>query len=289
MMQDYPVLWFWNRLPHSLFSNLKNLTVTMCGFVKLIPFHVLRSLNHLEDLVVRDCYILEVIFDLEELNDYNGEIQPLVVVPLKTLILLDLPELQNVWSNNNNAPQGLVSFRCLQEVIASSCEKLNSIFPASIAKDMSCLEELKIKDCSIDVIVANQDGQASESVVDDDTLIVFPRLTFLYLDDLPNLRNFYPHRHRLKWPCLEELYVVFTDLDLFENEASSSSSAIHHEEMKPDSKYPLLSHEEDFPKLEVLYLEGEEARMMLNIQLPKSKFPKVKDLNLLQFGRTTNA
>ncbi|XP_028784135.1 probable disease resistance protein At1g61180 [Neltuma alba] len=42
-----------------------------CGIGKLLPLHVLKSLNNLEELEVRDCDLLEMVFDFEDLNDDN--------------------------------------------------------------------------------------------------------------------------------------------------------------------------------------------------------------------------
>ncbi|KAI9076433.1 hypothetical protein K1719_041580 [Acacia pycnantha] len=67
-----PSIWD-DQLLHSSFNNLKTLTVKKCGFVKLVPLHVLKSLNNLEELDVNDCDMLEIVFDFEDLNDYYKE------------------------------------------------------------------------------------------------------------------------------------------------------------------------------------------------------------------------
>lgn len=80
----------------SSFSNLKELVV--CGFVKLMPFQVLKCLHNQEELKVRDCKELEMVFGLEALNDCKERQASSIVVPLKKLKLRYLPKLKNVWS-----------------------------------------------------------------------------------------------------------------------------------------------------------------------------------------------
>ncbi|KAI9073085.1 hypothetical protein K1719_044956 [Acacia pycnantha] len=93
--------------------------VEKCGFVKLVPLHVLKSLNNLEELDVNDCDILEIVFDFEDLNDYYKEMDSSsVVVPLKKLKLWSLPKLKNVWSDHY---QGNVSFPNLRSEDVYKC------------------------------------------------------------------------------------------------------------------------------------------------------------------------
>ncbi|XP_028755720.1 uncharacterized protein LOC114715080 [Neltuma alba] len=267
-----PLIWE-DQLSHNSFRNLKTLFVKSCGFVKLVPLHVLKSLNNLEELEVRDCDTLELVFDFEDLNDYKEAESSSVIVPLKKLTLYTLQKLKNVWSNHY---KGDVSFPSLRSVHVSCCESLASLFPASIAKGMLCdLEELRIRDCGIEVIVAKD--QVSESVA---PLLEFPRLTFLELSSLKKLRNFYPQRHTLEWPHLYRLSIEGCDeLELFEKEASSSLE-IHEEGSSLDSKYPVLFQCKVTHNLEELTLRGKGAEMIGSGQLSMYHFPKVKLLHL---------
>ncbi|XP_028769719.1 uncharacterized protein LOC114727166 [Neltuma alba] len=130
------------------------------------------------------------------------------------------------------------------------------------------LEELRISDCGIEVIVAKD--QVSESC----SSVEFPRLTFLELSSLRNLRNFYPQRHTLEWPHLYRLSIEGCDeLEIFEKEVSSSLE-IHEEGSSLDSKYPLLSHDKVTHNLEELTLWGKGAEMIGSGQLSMYRFPK---------------
>ncbi|XP_028755718.1 uncharacterized protein LOC114715075 [Neltuma alba] len=267
-----PLIWE-DQLSHNSFRNLKTLFVESCGFVKLVPLRVLKSLNNLEELEVRECDTLELVFDFEDLNDYKEAESSSVIVPLKKLTLCGLQKLKNVWSNHY---KGDVSFPSLRSVHVSYCESLTSLFPASIAKGMlRDLEELRIEYCGMDVIVAKD--QLSESVA---PLLEFPKLTFLKLSSLKNLRSFYPQTHTLEWPHLYRLSIRSCDkLEIFEKEVSSSLE-IHEEGSSLDSKYPLLSHGKVTYNLEKLTLMGKGAEVIGSGQLSMYCFPKVKVLYL---------
>ncbi|XP_028772113.1 uncharacterized protein LOC114729299 [Neltuma alba] len=274
-----PLIWE-DQLSHNSFRNLKTLFVENCGFVKLVPLRVLKSLNNLEELEVRRCDRLELVFDFEDLNDYKEAESSSVIVPLKKLTLCGLRKLKNVWSNYY---EGDVSFPSLRSVRVSYCESLTSLFPASIAKGMLCdLEELRISDCGIGVIVAKD--QVSESIA---PLLKFPKLTFLELSSLRNLRNFYPQRHTLEWPHLYRLSIEGCDeLEIFEKEVSSSLE-IHEEGSSLGSKYPLLSYDKVTHNLEELTLWGKGAEMIGSGQLSTYRFPKVKLLHLYVGDKAT--
>ncbi|VFQ87499.1 unnamed protein product [Cuscuta campestris] len=117
------------QLPENSFTNLNTLKVVNCGFAgRLVPFHVLKSLKHLEKVVVKYCDMLEVVFDFEELKGEEIQSPALISVPLKKLSLYKLPELKHVWSN---WPPETVPFPCLEEVEIKECERLTSMFPST--------------------------------------------------------------------------------------------------------------------------------------------------------------
>ncbi|KAI9072365.1 hypothetical protein K1719_045674 [Acacia pycnantha] len=243
---------------------------------------VLKSLNNLEEVEVIDCDMLEIVFDFEDLNDYHKEMNSSsVVVPLKMLKLWNLPKLKNVWSNNC---QGNISFPSLRSIAVSDCKSLTSIFPAlSIAKGMlGDLEELQISNCSIDVIVAKDLGYETVAAA-----FQFPGLTSLKLHYLPQLTNFYPHRHTIEWPHLQRLSIINCDeIEIFEKEVSNYSE-IYEEDSILNSKYPLFSQDKVIHNLEELNLEGKRAEMIGSGQFPMYPFPKVKLLRLYVHNATT--
>ncbi|VFQ74989.1 unnamed protein product [Cuscuta campestris] len=137
-----------DQLPENSFTNLKTLVVVNCGFAgRLVPFHVLRSLKHLETVVVKYCDKVEVVFDFEELNGEEIQSPALISVPLKELFLYRLPELKHVWSN---WPQETVSFPFLEEVEIEECERLTSMFPSTaLQEEYPLFPHQKIKDLKL--------------------------------------------------------------------------------------------------------------------------------------------
>ena len=82
-----------DQLADRSFSNLKFLWVFGCNFLlKLIPFHILKSLSNLKKLEIANCDSLEVVFDFGEVNNY----EEIYTFHLKSLILKNLPKLKTV-------------------------------------------------------------------------------------------------------------------------------------------------------------------------------------------------
>ncbi|KAI9073088.1 hypothetical protein K1719_044959 [Acacia pycnantha] len=111
----------------------------------------------------------------------------------------------------------------------------------------------------------------------------FPSLTSLELYGLPNLRNFYPQKHTLEWPHLNELSIQCCDeLEIFEKEVSSSSE-IYEEENMLHSKYPLLPHDKRYVTSRKLVLDEDDAIMIRNDQFPADCFSEMEILQIEGF------
>ncbi|XP_028761003.1 uncharacterized protein LOC114719655 [Neltuma alba] len=158
----------WDDKPsHNSFSNLKTLSVSRCGIVKLVPLHVLKYLNNLEELEVKFCDMLETVFYFEDLNDYKEIVSSSMAVPLKELRLICLPKLKNVLSNNHS--QGAIN------LALSLCHQNQ-----------------------IEEIIARQEEEDNE-----DTEIIFSKLELLELDELPRLKRFCGQNYTFKFPLLQ--------------------------------------------------------------------------------------
>ena len=80
----------------------------------------------------------------------------------------------------------LTSFRNLSIVKVEHCEKLKFIFSSSTAEDLSQLQTLEIRDCSImGAIVEKEEGR-----IEDRDMKLFPQLRRLLLHCLPKLVSF---------------------------------------------------------------------------------------------------
>ena len=107
--------------------------------------------------------------------------------------------LKHVWTSDSEA---ILTFQNLRKVDVSQCKTLKSLFPISVAKSLEQLESLHINDCGLmEEIVALEEG------LETTTEFVFPRITSLRLQLLPELKYFYPGKHTSKWPSLKELTI----------------------------------------------------------------------------------
>ncbi|RDX65627.1 hypothetical protein CR513_55700, partial [Mucuna pruriens] len=202
-LSEYPEfieqLWHHNYLVQQKnFSNLRSLEAGQCNkLVHVIPSHLLPCFENLEELKVWDCSAAQVIFNMNE----NRETKALGnrIIRLKKLSLSDLPKLEHVWDKN---PEGIISLQVLQDMRVERCDYLKSLFPASVAKDLTRLEVLSVTNCSQLVEIFSKDEKAEGGTT---KMFEFSSLTSLMLIELPGLKYFYPGLHMLEWPVLEQL------------------------------------------------------------------------------------
>ncbi|KAJ0462818.1 putative leucine-rich repeat domain superfamily [Helianthus annuus] len=89
----------------------------------------------------------------------------------------------------------------LKKLIIKSCNLLQHVFTFSMLESLRQLEELMIKGCkSMKVIVKEEIGEQSK-------VVVFPRLRFLVLKDLPNLEGFFLGMNDFQWLLLEKVMI----------------------------------------------------------------------------------
>ena len=148
-----------------------------------------------------------------------------------------MDNLEKIWHNQ------LVndSFCKLKSLDVNSCNKLLNVFPSNIYGRLLSLESLKVRGCgSLEEIfdlreLSIYDSQlmisfanlqklevsncsslknlfsasilAKEGVVMEEApaRFLFLKLTSLELNDLPQLRSFYPSRHKVEWHVLKSL------------------------------------------------------------------------------------
>jgi hypothetical protein len=102
---------------------------------------------------------------------------------LETILLKNMTGLEEIC--HAELP-GLRSFGNLRVVKVEYCDKLKYVFSSSIARGLSQLEELEIRECSImGAIVMKEGGE-----IEDTDLILFPKLRLLALRRLPKLISF---------------------------------------------------------------------------------------------------
>ncbi|KAF8038988.1 hypothetical protein BT93_B1513 [Corymbia citriodora subsp. variegata] len=194
-MPNVEKIWI-DELASDAFSKLKTLRVKYCKKLASIfsSDTILARFRKLEILTVTNCGSLEVIFLVEEINMTKAPTTSSFL--LRQLNLERLPKLKHVWSGH---PGGTLKFECLKWFKATECESLQSLFPSSVAKSMTQLEQLLVTSCGMEEIIAEEDG-AGMSEGD----LFFPGLTELTLVKLPELRSFY--KNTLIWPLLPALF-----------------------------------------------------------------------------------
>ncbi|WVZ16593.1 hypothetical protein V8G54_009575 [Vigna mungo] len=165
------------------FGYLKRLSVWECDTLKhIIPSHLLSCFHNLEKLYVISCSNAEVIFNM---NDENKVMtKPSGIFRLKILHLDYLPQLEHVWDKD---PKGIIGLQLLKEIRVEECERLKSLFPASVAKDLTRLEVLQVTKCEEleEIFRKDEKDEEGEGTTHES---LFPRLTTFTLEELPRLK-----------------------------------------------------------------------------------------------------
>ena len=213
-----------NQLISDFFGKLETLTVSSgTNLTNIVPPNMLRTLRNLKELKIEKCSSIEEVFDIQGINNVK-ESRDIVAAELISLTLRNLEKVKHVWSMD---PQGIITFGKLRTINIEGCSSLKSVFPTSVAKALTQLENLEIKDCAtVEEIVAK------EEEIKTTTLFEFPKLTTLKLQNLPELKKFYPGNHTLESRSLKDLHIKKCDkLKIFGSNKSSveeTNGLAHH-------------------------------------------------------------
>ncbi|XP_059438766.1 probable disease resistance protein At4g27220 [Corylus avellana] len=187
----------------------------------------------------------------------NSRMWVIAFPALETFLLKNMSGMEEIC--HGQLP--LRSFCNLRVVKMEHCDKLKFVFSSSIARGLSQLEELEIRDCSsMGAIVVK------EPEIEDADLILFPKLRCLVLRHLPNLKRFlstqnsfitdageiipegkldlFPILHeQVVFPNLERLELSLIDLeDIQRNQHRATRSSCRLENMQSTSRFQNLSH-----------------------------------------------
>ena len=186
-----------NQLISDCFGKLEKLIISCCtNLTNIVPHNMLRTLPNLKQLYIYDCDSLEEVFEIQGTNNVEESRD----IPAVELISLELDNPKKMKHVSSMDTQGIITFAKLRTVQIEDCSSLKSVFPTSVAKTLMQLQELQIKDCAtVEEIVAKEEG------IETTTLFVFPQLTVLTLQNLPELKSFYPEKHISEWPSLRSL------------------------------------------------------------------------------------
>ncbi|XP_075649596.1 disease resistance protein At4g27190-like [Castanea sativa] len=275
------MLWH-NQIDPDSFCKLKQLCVDDCeNLINIFQPNILRRLQNLEDLQIRNCNLLEEVFEVQGKN-VDERCDMVVSTQFKVLKLINLPNLKHVWSSS---PQAILTFQNLHEVEVSNCKSMKSLFPASVAKSLKQLKKLRIHDCGLEEIVAMEEGLETM------TKFVFPQLVSLSLELMPDLKCFYPGKHTIEWPSLKQIMILKCDKVKIValNELSfPNTGGLGHD---VPIRQPFLQIEKvPFSNLEDICISDKDNLKMLwhNYQLIPDSFCKLKKLGIARCKNLMN-
>ncbi|XP_029143422.1 uncharacterized protein [Arachis hypogaea] len=162
-------------------KRVSRLEVESCNkLLTCVQSNTIHSLlfQHLKELHVRQCHIMEVVFEGTGTGIHKSQ--------LVRMELHSLPKLNHIWRNNNS----VIGFENLNILIISRCHDLRFVFPnVSAARSLSNLEALDVQECKeMEEIIGN--NNSNKSVQHKGAKIIFPNLYSIRLSKLPKLNSF---------------------------------------------------------------------------------------------------
>ncbi|XLR11206.1 hypothetical protein S83_039144 [Arachis hypogaea] len=275
-LSKYPELkelWY-DRLQNNIFSKLKKLLVHKCDFLSgvLFSLNIIGLLVNLEELDVKDCNSLVVVFHI---STFSEEIETRKCSFLRKLTLCSLPNLKHIWKEDPNTTS---SFQNLCEVSVVDCPCLKSLFPFSVATNMAQLEDLEVLNCGIVEVVDNQ-RRPREMIK-----FVFPHLRKLWLRNLLNLRTFVSGIYSIQCKSLKHLDVINCPrLKLFQTPYPSCQERAVNDKISIPIHQPLLKVEEVLPNLKVLGVDNNNVEVILQSMYSQDQYDKLEDLRVSLF------
>ncbi|KAH0982106.1 hypothetical protein GBA52_009283 [Prunus armeniaca] len=230
MIYDMPKLstiWHHQLAPDS-FRKLKEVLVSRCNsLINIFTSSMMGRLNALHSLQIQQCKSLQLIFDVG------------VVLGVKEAYGISEAQLKTFGCQN------------LDIVQINLCESLKNTFPAPVAKGLHQLRKLNVRDCRILEEIVAKEGVETTPIEE----FVFPKVTSLIFENLPQLRSFYPGLHVSKWPILKSLsFFECGKVEIFASEYSRFQERL---DSGTPIKQPLLLVDKGnpFPNLETLSLD----------------------------------
>ncbi|KAH7842078.1 hypothetical protein Vadar_001232 [Vaccinium darrowii] len=181
--------------------SLKRLEFYECDEVStVVSPHFLRRLRFVDLLYVKSCRGARDVFHFDGLEVGEGQVCVGQLTQVRKVYLEDLPQLTCLW---NKDPHRLLGLQSLEYLTIKNCPLLANLFIASVAKALGGLKVLCLRSCStMEAVIATDEGHAD--VIDDDE-IEFPKLEWLILKDLSNLKSFCTSNHNFNFPSLKRL------------------------------------------------------------------------------------
>ncbi|XP_044500416.1 probable disease resistance protein RF9 isoform X2 [Mangifera indica] len=141
----------------------------------------------LKELEVHNCGKLDIFT-----SEYK------VVVPNLKFLKLQSVNCEILWDSQLVATSSC--YQNLTNLILNGCGKLQYVFLSSMVKSFEQLRYIEICNCNVLKEIISKGVEANKT-------FVFSRVTFLKLENLPELTTFYPGVHTSEWPVLKMLEV----------------------------------------------------------------------------------
>ncbi|KAK3419943.1 hypothetical protein EUGRSUZ_G00715 [Eucalyptus grandis] len=202
LLSEFPGLigkWHNELNPIKSYWQLKSVVVDKCPFINAVPSRLMLVLDNLSYLQVRDCELLEEIFDLEGLEVVEST---RVLPQLRELNLVNLPKLRRLW---NKDLQESLCFNSLKSLILYNCSNLGHALSPSMAQCLANLEVMEIKECGqMEGVIVEEEAKGSAM-----KKITFPKLQWMMMEYLPNLTCFLLGKnHILECPKLQKMIIA---------------------------------------------------------------------------------
>nr|KJB39004.1 hypothetical protein B456_007G290300 [Gossypium raimondii] len=238
------------------FSKLKEMKVGYCNDILTI-FPSIKEWNFqgLETLIVFNCNSLQHIFESSDIK---------VGTQLRRLYISHLPKLEHVCNEDS---QSNLTFENIRNVYIQDCWCLKSLFPASVAKGLKQLVDLTIDSCGLEVVIS--EGKVQNQDVNE---FEFPEVCSLTLQNLPELKCFYPAEYEAKWPKLKKLKTYHCGHEVLGMEEHQSSN-----------QKPLFFFEKVIHDLEELSLNSKHISVIRNHPFQVGIFSRIKVLQVLGY------
>ncbi|MED6209946.1 hypothetical protein PIB30_059509 [Stylosanthes scabra] len=218
----------WNlndpRRAVGMFGKLDTLVIEKCNNLASVFYHDTEGIfQGLSSLTVTNCKSMETIFDFAaNKNRYAPYETKLIDVHLESL-----PKLESILRYKQD-PKETLQLKSLQNMTVHDCDKLENIFPFSIAAELRLekLQCLVVSNCSKlkEIVAAPKDTRVNIS--GSNPILEFPELTTIKFSKLPNLEKFYPGNYELECKKLEDVSIELCgeQLDLLRQEATTSAT-----------------------------------------------------------------
>ncbi|XP_065848950.1 uncharacterized protein [Euphorbia lathyris] len=272
-MNRFKYLWQDQFTADNSFFGLHLLRIEYCSKLSIVfPSNLCRRFQKLETLYLSCCSRVVEIYQHQSIN--SEEINAVEAFSLRDLQIQNLPSLKYIWSRDSC---GASTFQNLQSVVVYSCKNLKYVFPKSIACGFLQLQQLRIGNCDVEVMVAKGRNEQSESALS----LKFPELTVLQLENLNQIKSLYEGPHTFEWPKLKCLEVHDCDKGI---KFGSKTSGYHQENRKSGEhnipiEHSILFVEEFMHTLEELTLDHQGLKAMQS-EFPVDLLPKLKKVTL---------